>query len=538
MATATGQWVRCEADEKAVAAGCRFDLAAAERVPSFFRKFLRHSKGQWAGQPFELLPWQWEEVIAPLFGWMRPDGTRRFRSAYVEVGKKNGKSTLMAGLETYMLVADGEPGAEVYSAAADRSQASIIYDEAEKMVRASPNLRQHILLTPSQKHMSFPRTNSILKALSADAYTKEGLNASFIAFDELHAQRTRVLWDALCYAGVARRQPLLLAITTAGWDRNSICWEQRDYACKVRDGIIDDIAFLPVIHAADKEDDWTDPEIWAKANPSLGVTVRAEELAQACKEAQESPAKENSFKRYRLNIWTEQASRWLSMEQWDKCNGEVSEEALRGQPCWAGLDLSSTNDITAFARVFKPLAEGDVFRALLTFWVPGESMIRREQRDRVPYPQWQREGYIERTEGNVVDYSAIRQRIKELHAATPVMEIAFDPFNATHIAQQLADDDGFTMIEFRQGFLSMNEPSKALERLVQSRGLAHGGNPVLRWMASNVAILTDARENIAPSKKHSGEKIDGIVTVIMGLARAQAGAETSKAYDQRWMIWI
>jgi len=307
--------VRTEADERAVAQGYVFRLAAAERVRTFFQRFLCHSKGEWAGQPFELLDWQWDDIVAPLFGWQRPDGTRRFRRGYIEVPKKNGKSCLFSGLSLYLLLADGEPGAEIYSAAVDRDQASIVFTEAANMVEASPHLASRLQVVRSTKRIVDHRSRSYYKALSADVPAKEGLNAHAILIDELHAQRNRDLWDTLRYAGASRRQPLHLAITTAGYDRHSICWEQHDYAKKVQDGTIQDLAFFSYICAAESDDDWTAPEVWRKANPSFGITLSAEQFAEDCQEAQQSPAKENSFRRYRLNQWTEQDVRWLSLER-------------------------------------------------------------------------------------------------------------------------------------------------------------------------------------------------------------------------------
>ena len=386
------EWFRKGLDEKAVAAGCWFDIEAAERVRAFFRRFLRHSKGKWAGQPFELLEWQWRDVVAPLFGWKRPDGTRRFRKAYIEVPKKNGKSTLCAGLGLYLLVGDNEPGAEVYSAAADRDQASIVYNEAASMVRASPELSSHLLVTDSRKTIGFPRTSSIYKALSSEVPTKEGLNIHGLIFDELHAQKTRDLWDSLTYGGAAREQPLLIAITTAGWDKNSICYEQRRYAEQVRDGVIEDWSFFGYISAAGEDDDWTDPKLWERVNPSWGVTISADEFAEAANEAQSSPTKENTFKRYRLDIWTEQDIRWLPLERWDACDAVPG--VLDGRACFGGLDLSSTTDITAFVLLFPANDSSGLIPVLPFFWIPEENARKRERRDKVPYLTWAREGLI------------------------------------------------------------------------------------------------------------------------------------------------
>jgi phage terminase large subunit-like protein len=520
-------WIRTEADERAVLDGCVFDLAAAERVRTFFRKFLRHSKGQWAGKPFELLDWQWEWIIAPLFGWKRADGTRRYRRGYIEVPKRNGKSTLFSGLSLYLLAGDREAGAEVYSAAVDRDQASIVYNEAANMVEVSPALASRLSVVRSTKRITFQRTRSFYKALSADVPAKEGLNAHGVLIDELHAQKNRDLWDTLRYAGASRRQPLNLAVTTAGYDRMSICWEQHEYARQVLEGTIHDSAFFPYIAAAAPEDDWTSAEVWQKANPSFGITVNSDQFAEDCREAQESPAKENSFRRYRLNQWTEQDVRWLSMEKWDACAAVPTD--LEGRDCFGGLDLSSTTDLSAFVLVFP--ADG-WFDVLAYFWVPEEGARRRARRDRVPYQDWIREEYIEATPGEAIDYDRIRAKIQELGEKYRILSIAIDRWNATQLATQL-QGEGFEIVAFGQGYASMTWPTKKLEEVVLSGRLRHGGNPVLRWMAGNVSIETDAADNWKPSKKKSRERIDGVVALIMALERAT----THEAMTGPYFYW-
>jgi len=531
------EWIRCEADETAIAAGCKFDLAAAVRVRNFCKEFLRHSKGQWAGKPFELLDWEWFDVIGPLFGWKRADGTRRFRQAYIEIPKKNGKSSLMSAVELYLLVGDDEQGAEVYTAAADRDQAGIVYDEAARMVDASPELAKHLQVIRSTKRIIYPRSNSVLRALSADVPTKEGLNASAVIFDELHAQRGRELWDTLYYAGIARRQPLLISITTAGYDRQSICYEQRGYAEQVRDGLIEDMSFLPVIYRAGEDDDWTDPAVWIRANPSLGAMLDLEEFHHACNEAKVSPRKENTFKRYRLNIWTEQDVRWLSIDAWNACDKPLDIESLKGRECWAGLDLSTKVDLSALVLAF-PL-EGREFALVPFLWIPHDNAHNREKRDRVPYLQWARDGFLALTEGNVIDYEAIEAKICELAGQYQIREIAFDPWNAQATANRLANE-GLNMVEFRQGFVSMSGPTKDFEALVLSRRLIHGGHPVLKWNAGNVAVQEDAAGNIKPNKKKSTERIDGIVAAIMATGRAMISTEdnSGSVYEERGLLTL
>ena len=357
------------------------------------------------------------------------------------------------------------------------------------------------------------------------------MKSPYLSIAELHAQKNRELWDTLRYAGASRRQPLNLAVTTAGFDRLSICWEQHQYAEQVIEGLIHDSAFFAYISAAEPDDDWTDPEVWKKANPSFGITVNADQFAEDCKEAQESPAKENSFRRYRLNQWTEQDVRWLNMEKWDACSGLSAE--LDGRDCCGGLDLSSTTDLSALVLVFP--GEDGFIDVLAWFWVPEEGANRRAKRDRVPYTQWIRDEYIEATPGEAIDYDRIRAKINELGKQYRIGSIAIDRWNATQLATQL-EGDGFEIVAFGQGYASMTWPTKKLEALVLSERLRHGGNPVLRWMAGNVSIEKDAADNWKPSKKKSRERIDGIVALIMGLERATTWQES--VYNTRGPLFF
>jgi len=535
------EWIRTEADERAVLSGCWFDREAAARVEVFFERFLRHSKGEWAGKPFRLQEWQKRDLLFPLFAWKKRNGYRRFRNAYIEVPKKNGKSALCSGISLYLLVADGEPGAEVYSAAADRDQASIVYGEAERMVMSSPALSRRLRVIPSRKTILFPRTNSVYRALSADVPTKEGLNIHGLIFDELHAQKSRELFDTLRYGGAARRQPLLVSITTAGFDRNSICWEQHEYARKVLKGIVEDESFFAYIRAANEDpnegpvDDWTSREAWYKANPSLGVTISEEAFAAECREAQEKPTLQNSFKRYRLNIWTSADVRWMPMDKWDFSEGSVDPRMLVGKPCFGGLDLSTTLDITACVFVF-PWDDG-IYKVHPLFWIPEENMRERSTRDRVPYEVWARQGLVRTTPGNVVDYAWIEKDILEFAERHKVEEIAYDQWNATEIIQRLTDA-GLVMVPIRQGFASMSGPMKQTEALVYAGKLHHGGNPVLRWMADNVQASIDPAGNMKPDKGRSRERIDGIVAAIMALGRAGMRGNQKSVYEERGIVTL
>jgi phage terminase large subunit-like protein len=514
-----------------------YDKAAADRAVRFFRKCLVHAKGKWAGLPFELLPWQ-KKCTRDLFGWKRADGTRKYRTAYISVPRKQGKTTYVAGLGIYLTTADGEPGAECYSAAADRDQAAIMFDTAKSMVEASPTLSANI--TTYRRSMVYPKTASSYKVLSADAPTKHGLNASGILFDELHAQRTRELWDVLTTSTGARRQPLTIAITTAGYDYSSICRSIYEYACGVRDGVIDDPSFYPCIYEAAEEDDWTDPSVWKKANPSFGVTVSVEYFKEEARKAEHSLAYQNTFRRLLLNQWTQQRDRFIDLSAWDGCDAPVDREALRGRTCYGGLDLANVNDINAFVLVFEPEEEDDCFDVLPFFWVPEERLEARAQKDRVPYDAWVRAGFIEATPGNIADHGFIKRRICELRDEFEIAEIPFDRWGSVQIAAQL-EDEGFTMVKFGQGFASMSAPTKELHKLVVGKLLRHGGNPVLRWMANNLVVKQDEAGNVKPDKAHSSEKIDGIVALVMGLDRAmrhEAAPAPPSVYEERGVIVV
>ena len=487
------------------------------------------------GQPFRLESWQ-QAIVGNLFGWKRPDGTRRFREAFIYVPRKSGKSEMAGGLGNLLTFADGEPGAQVYCAAADREQARLVFNAAKTMVQAEPELASRGRVYTNA--IMVEATGSVLKVVSAEAYSKHGVNAHGVIIDELHAQPNRELVDVLTTSTAARRQPLIVYITTADFDRDSICNEKYDYACKVRDGVIDDPAFLPVIYEAPSDADWTDPQVWADANPNLGVSVSEEYLERECQRAQETPTYENTFKRLHLNMKTQQDVRWLSLEQWDACGGaEIDEADLEGQECYAGLDLSTTTDVSALLLLFQG-DDGEV-GLLPRFWVPADNARKRERRDRVPYQTWARQGFIEMTEGNVVDYDVIRRRINELGERFKIREIAIDRWNATQLAVQL-QGDGFEVVTFGQGFRDMSGPTKELEKLVISGKLRHGNHPVLRWMASNVSVGTDAAGNLKPSKKKSTERIDGIVAGIMALGRAilQPQVPQSVYTETRGLVFI
>jgi phage terminase large subunit-like protein len=524
------KWIRTEADRHAVAEGCYFDLTAAERVRTFFAKFLRHSSGKWAGKPFELLEWQWQDLIAPLYGWRQADGTRRYRRAFVEIPKKNGKSTICSGLSLYHLVADGEQGAEVYCAAADRQQAAIVYNEAAAMVEASPALLHRLELVKSQKRIVYFQTGSLFRALAADAGRNEGLKTSALIFDELHAQKNRALWDSLRWGGAAREQPLMLAITTAGWDRTSICYEQYQYAKGILEGRHFDSSFFAYIAEAEESDDWTDEKVWYKANPSLGQTISIESFRQDFLEAKQSPASENAFRRYRLNQWTEQEVRWLELNAWAKCNEDFDDSDLDGRACYAGLDMAATQDVCAFVLVF-PMDDGS-YRILPKFWAPAGANKKRERSNRARIDHWSKQGYITEHDGDEITFDLVRNDIIALRERYDIRKIAKDKWNSIQIGQQLTAE-GFEIVDISQG-KALSPAAKEFERLMSAGLLRHNDNPVLNWMAGNVTALIDANENVALSKSKSIDKIDGIVGAVMGIGLCMAEPIVNQIEEIRW----
>lgn len=511
-----------------------FDKEAAQRAVLFFEKYLKHVKGKWAGCSFELLPWQ-RKIIEDIFGWKRSDGLRRYRTAYIEVPRKSGKSSLAAGIALYLLFADGEPGAEIYSAAVDRQQAAIVFETAKQMVLASPALKKRSQVF--KRSIIVPATSSSYHVLSADAPSKHGLNAHGIIFDELHAQPNRELWDVLTTSVGAREQPLLVAITTAGYDRNSVCWEQHEYALKVQEEIIQDPAFYPAIFAAEEEDDWTRPEVWRKANPSLGVTVKEEFYEQEVKKALEMPSYENTVRRLYLNIWTQQVNRWISLQLWDESAGLVAEEQLKGRLCYGGLDLSSTSDMTAWVMVFPHEDDPEMVDVLARFWVPEARLYDTQNRYRAQYQRWAKEGWLKTTPGEAVDYSFIKAQILSDAATFQLVDLNIDRlFQGHQLAMDLINE-GLTVVGMGQGFASMAVPMKEFERRLLARKIRHGGNPILRWMADNVAVKQDPAGNLKPDKASSQSRIDGIVALVMALDRAMRHEQPRRSvYEERGIL--
>ncbi len=515
-----------------------YDKAAADYAVAFIES-LCHTKGTWAGKPFELIDWQ-EQIIRDLFGTLKPNGYRQFNTAYIEIPKKQGKSELAAAVALLLTCGDGEERAEVYGCAADRQQAAIVFDVAADMVRMCPALSKRVKILASQKRLIYTPTNSFYQVLSAEAYSKHGFNIHGVVFDELHTQPNRKLFDVMTKgSGDARMQPLYFLITTAGTDTHSICYETHQKAKDILEGRKIDPTFYPVIYGADENDDWTDPKVWRKANPSLDITVGIDKVRDACESAKQNPGEENAFRQLRLNQWVKQAVRWMPMEKWDKCAFAVDEDELEGRVCYGGLDLSSTTDITAFVLVFPPLDEEDKYIILPYFWIPEDNLTLRVNRDHVPYDVWERQGYLQTTEGNVVHYGFIEKFIERLGERFNIREIAFDRWGAVQMVQNL-EGMGFTVVPFGQGFKDMSSPTKELMKLVFEQKIAHGGHPVLRWNMDNIFIRTDPAGNIKADKEKSTEKIDGAVATIMALDRAiRCGNDGgASVYDERGILFI
>ena len=502
-----------------------------------FIECLCHTKGTWAGKPFLLLDWQ-EQIIRDLFGIIKPNGYRQFNTAYIEIPKKNGKSELAAAVALLLCCGDDEQRAEIYGCAADRGQATIVFDVAADMVRMCPALNRRCKILASQKRILYTPTNSFYQVLSAEAYSKHGFNIHGVVFDELHTQPNRKLFDVMTKgSGDARMQPLYFLITTAGTDTNSICYETHQKAVDILEGRKIDPTFYPVIYGAGQEEDWTDPKVWKKANPSLGETIGMDKVKAACDSARQNPGEENAFRQLRLNQWVKQAVRWMPMEKWDACAFPVNPEDLEGRVCYGGLDLSSTSDLTSFVLVFPPEADEEPYYILPFFWLPEETLPVRVNRDHVPYDVWERQGYIQTTEGNVVHYGYIEKYIERLGEKYNIREIAFDRWGAVQMVQNL-EGMGFTVVPMGQGFASMSPPTKELMKLTLEKKLAHGGHPVLRWNMDNIYIRTDPAGNIKADKAKSTEKIDGAVATIMALDRAiRCGNDTSESvYDTRGLL--
>lgn len=497
--------------------GLYFDRNAAQHAIDFF-SYLQHSKGEWAGQVVHLEAWQ-QAIVWILYGWYRrKTKTRRFRQAYIEIARKNGKSTFASGLALYMLLADGEPGAEIYSAATKRDQAKVTFDEAARMVRKSPFLSEHITVHKDKLFIKWD-TASKYEPVGRDADTMDGLNIQFGLVDELHAHRTSEVWDVLLTGMGSRRQSMMFGISTAGFNQSSFCYSQRTYLTQILDGVIGNDAFFGTIYTLDEEDDPFDEKVWIKANPNLGVSVYPDELRELAAQAKEMPAVLSTFLTKRVNIWTRAKQHWIHPDKWRACSFAVDAEDLAGRVCYGGLDLSNTLDLTSFVLVFPPTGADPLYRVLPRFWVPASAVTERSRSQRVPYEVWQREGHLRAIPGEVIDYEYIYSQIDEDAQKYDLREIAFDRWGAAEIYVRMAKQ-GMEMAAMGQGYASMSAPMKKLSELIVGEKIAHGGHPVLTWNAHNVVAVMDPAGNIKPDKSLATEKIDGVVALIMALDRA------------------
>jgi phage terminase large subunit-like protein len=508
-----------------------FSEPHATKIEQFFAQQLRYVEGTKAGQPFVLEPWQ-RKIVRDLFGWLRDDGTRRYRLAYIEVPRKNGKSTFAAGIALYLLLCDREERPQVYSCAGDREQAGIVFRAAREMITAgTPTLQAEADLR--QYEIRGNRRGGWYAATSAEAYSAHGKSPHGIIFDELHTQPNRQLWDAMLSGRGARANPLVVAITTAGHDRSSICWEMHQRAKAAIADPDADPTFYGVIYGADPSEDWTSEEVWRKANPNLGVSVSLDFLRDECRAARNNPEAENVFRNLFLNQWTEQAVRWIQMHHWDACQTDFDISEFYGEPVWCGLDLASTRDINALSMVFR--RDGDYY-VKCRYWMPEEVADIRGKQDRAQAKRWASQGFITQTDGNVTDYGVICAELCEVAEQFDLQCLAYDPWGpARAMAQQLAAA-GFPderLKEFKQMIGNFAAPSKEFDRRIANQTLRHDGDPVLRWMVGNVAKEQDKNNNIRPSKSRSADKIDGVVATIMALGVAMVAGEVGSVYEKK-----
>ena len=513
-----------------------YDKKKADRAVKFI-EMLPHTKGEWEGRPFWLLPWQ-EQIIRDLFGIVKADGFRQFRTAYIEIPKKQGKSELAAAIALYLLYADHEPSAEVFSAAADRQQASIVFDVAKRMVEMTPGLQKRSKVMSATKRIVNYSNAGYYQVVSADVGGKHGYSISGLVFDEIHNQPNRKLWDVLTKgSGDARRQALHVAITTAGTDRNSICFELHTKALDILSDRKVDPTFYPVVYSLPMDADWQDEKNWYKVNPSLGYTVPIGRMREAYLQSQDNPAEENVFRTLRLCQWVGSTVQWIPDHIYDLGNQPIDKHALRRRDCYAGLDLSSSGDITALVLMFPPRTDDEKYIMLPYFWVPEETIPKRVQQTSVPYDNWVAQGYVKATPGNVIDYAYIQNTIGELSYKYHIREIAFDRWGSNMLVERLSEM-GLTVVPFGQGYKDMSPASRAFYEELMKGNIIHGGNPVMKWMCGNVVIEQDPAGNIKPTKAKSKDKIDGVVAAIMALDRCIRHENEESVYDSRGLLWI
>ncbi len=528
--TVTKRWIRSQADEEAVAAGCRFD----ERYPDYFvqcfHKYLRHSKGQWANQPFDLLDWQANDVVYPLFGWIKPDGYRRYRTVYIEIPKKNGKSTLASAIGIAFLIFDEEPGTEVYSCAADKEQASIVHGEAINMLEASEELMRRVKINKSNKNIVYPMMRGLYRALSHSIEGKEGYNIHCAINDELHVWKGREVWDTLRYGFAARTQPCCFSITTAGEEMQSVCREQHDYSVGVNAGIINDISHLGVIYSAE-EDKWTEEEQWYLANPSLGHTLNIDEFRGSFKQLQTKPSEEPNFKRRRLNIWCTSTKVWIDQAEWLANVRDIDEkECLGGKFCCLGVDLAKTRDTSSLVFSFDNYDEKGNWYLKPFIFLP-EDRAKELQPLITGLYAWLDDGQIITTDGNVCDYDFIIQHVCDWveENAINVQAIVFDPYNAEQFTKELAERLRCDRFAFGQTINNYAEPTEEFERFVMLGKMHHPGNKMMNWQFSHCMVATDKGGRYKPIRYERGDirTIDTCVSSVMSCAK---GIEIRETY--------
>ena len=471
------------------------------------------------GKPFILEPWQ-QFVVGSLFGWHGPDGFRRFRTAYVETGKGSGKTPLAAGIGLYCLVADGEPAPEVYSAATTTKQASICFKDAVRMVEASPDLEA--LVHRQVGSLTIAGDSATFRPVSSEHKGLDGLRPHAGLVDELHEHPSAIVVDKIRAGTKNRRNALIFEITNSGWDRTSVCWMHHELSVKVVEGSEQNDAWFAYVCALDDGDEWTDEACWLKVNPSLGTVLPISYLREQVRDAQGMPSKENIVKRLNFCVWTEQADRWLDMTTWDACpSTPLTLEQFVGQSCMAGLDGASVNDLFAFVMLFGPDARG-YYDALARFWIPKETLTAKDsgraEADRLKLEEWVRRGLIKQTDGETINYDIVEADILADLQRVRLERLSFDRWGVTQLVTHLRDALGEErVVDFAQTMAMMTAPAKELEKVLLDGKLRHGGNPVLRWMASNVALQHGPNEQIKPDRKRSGEKIDGVIALIEAL---------------------
>lgn len=500
-----------------------FDSNSAERVCKFI-ELLPHIKGKWDTKTIKLQPWQ-VFILVNAFGFKNKDGNRRFRTIYIEVPRKNGKSSLSSAVALYMLTSDSEQGAEVYSCATTRDQAKIVFNDAKMMCKKTPALCKAYGVNINAHNIHILDTASKFESLSSEADTLDGLNIHFACLDELHAHRTREVFDVIETSTGSRKQSLIWLISTAGSNRAGICYEQRTYVSKILQEVIEDDTYFGIIHTIDDGDDWRKAASWRKANPNYGISVLPEDIKRLATKAYETPSAQNTFLTKRLNVWVSADSSWLNMAKLELCVQKTSINDFLGAECWIGLDLASKVDIAAMAILF---AKENTVYCFMKFYLPSETVSAGANSQ---YEGWVAQGLLTETEGAVINFGDIEDDMKSLARNYKINSVSYDPFQATQFSQRMLAE-GFPMVEMRPTVLNFSEPMKHLEALVYEKKFAYDGNPVLTWMFSNVVSHRDNKDNIYPKKERDDNKIDGVVAIIMGLNRLIANYSTKSKYEE------